>query len=97
MNAIEMISAKEFIRLLKEEDVVIVDVRSREEYAQKHVKKAVNIPLEQLKEKMNTLPADKKIIVYCQRGGSSMMAARELSQKGYRTGSLIGGMEALYS
>ena len=50
--------------------VWIVDVRSWEEYRRSHIRYAVNIPYEPGKEW--DLPGEKEIVVYCERGATSM-------------------------
>ena len=61
--------------------VWIVDVRSGEEYRRSHIRYAVNIPYEPGKEW--NLPGEKEIVVYCERGATSMAAVRELIRLGY--------------
>ena len=70
--------------------VWIVDVRSGEEYRRSHIRYAVNIPYEPGKEW--DLPGEKEIVVYCERGATSMAAAREMIRQGYRAVSVAGGI-----
>lgn len=71
-------------KMQKGEDFVVLDVRTRDQYKIKHIKGAVNIPLEMLQNKMNLLPKDKQIIVYCNSGVSSNIAQNILQQNGFR-------------
>ncbi len=48
-------------------DVVIVDVRSKEEFAAGHIPGAVSIPWEEIDDRYRELPRDKEIITYCAR------------------------------
>jgi hypothetical protein len=48
-------------------DLVIVDVRSTEDFAQGHIPGAVSIPWEEIKDRYTELPRDKEIITYCAR------------------------------
>jgi hypothetical protein len=48
-------------------DVVIVDVRSKEEFAEAHIPGAVSIPWEEIDNRYRELPRDKEIITYCAR------------------------------
>jgi rhodanese-related sulfurtransferase len=48
-------------------DVVIVDVRSKEEFAAGHIPGAVSIPWEEIDNRYRELPRDKEIITYCAR------------------------------
>ena len=45
--------------------VVVVDVRSRDEYEYDHIPGALSIPIEELESKISELPRDKRIVVYC--------------------------------
>ncbi|ABP66378.1 FAD-dependent pyridine nucleotide-disulfide oxidoreductase [Caldicellulosiruptor saccharolyticus DSM 8903] len=66
------------------EDFVVLDVRTPEQYQKKHIKGAINIPLEMIYQKINQLPKDKPIIVYCNSGVSSNIAQNILQQNGFR-------------
>jgi phage shock protein E len=62
----------------------IVDVRSRSEFRDGHIKGALNIPLNELKTKMHKLGAkNAPILVCCQSGGRSSQAARILKENGF--------------
>ena len=63
------------------------------EYAEGHVKGAVNIPYGKFDE-YRKLPENKVLVLYCDRGGASLMLARQLAKKGYMTRSVIGGFRA---
>jgi rhodanese-related sulfurtransferase/uncharacterized membrane protein YphA (DoxX/SURF4 family) len=54
---------------LNDPDLVIVDVRSESEYESGHIKGALLIPVSQLEEKLDEIPQNKPILVYC--NGSS--------------------------
>ena len=85
----EMISEKELDRLLEKEQGFVIDLRSPWEYAAYHIPGAVNIPYERLK-KVRGLPKNVPLIFYCERGSVSMVAAREMAEKGYRAKRLTG-------
>lgn len=71
-------------KMQKGEDFIVLDVRTPEQYKAKHIKGAINIPLEMLHEKMNELSREKQIIVYCNSGVSSNIAQNILQQNGFR-------------
>ncbi len=48
-------------------DIVIVDVRSEEEFAESHIPGAISIPWEEIEDRYPELPRDKEIITYCAR------------------------------
>jgi len=60
---------------------LIVDVRGREEYVQSHIKGAINIPLFDLEYHLGLLEG-KKVLLYCNTGHRSKMAAEYLRSRG---------------
>jgi rhodanese-related sulfurtransferase len=61
----------------KGERVLVVDVRSPEEYAQAHVDGAINIPIEQLASKTDAIDDDAQVVTVCNAGGSRCRRAAE--------------------
>ena len=101
MFQIETISAKMLDYYVERSDAVIIDLRDPVSYKKGHVRNAVNIPyheleeyLEKKQEQKYQFPGDKILILYCDRGGASMQAARSLARAGCRTRSVIGGFAA---
>ena len=94
----ERISPEEAYKWLnKDKNVVVLDVRTYEEYKNDgHIKGAILIPLNQLKDKIDELKQykDKKIIVYCRSGNRSVMASRILSNLGFKVFNMDGGIIA---
>jgi len=76
---------------LDESKVFILDVRDKEEFDEGHVPNAVNIPLNTLRSRLNQLPKDKEVGVYCFVGQSSYVATRILVQNGFKVSNLSGG------
>jgi phage shock protein E len=68
---------------LIKEGAVIVDVRSKAEYASGHVKGSVNIPLEQVSANISKLKKHNHIITCCRSGARSGMAKRTLEANGF--------------
>ena len=60
--------------------VFILDVRTPAEFAQKHLPNAVNIPVEELKGRIDEVPVDKPVVVYCRSGMRAGNAGAMLSQ-----------------
>ena len=93
----ENMEVKEFAKLIAGSNVVILDVRKPEEYAESHIKGAILIDqfqndfIEQAKSK---LPKDKTIAVYCRSGRRSANAAGRLAREGYKPVNLKGGIIA---
>jgi NADPH-dependent 2,4-dienoyl-CoA reductase/sulfur reductase-like enzyme/rhodanese-related sulfurtransferase len=71
----------------------MLDVRSPSEYRQDHIEDAVNIPLDELRDRMDEVPKDQEVWAYCAVGQRSYYAARALSQYGYDIKNLSGGFK----
>ncbi len=69
-------------KILKEDNYIIVDVRTKEEYDTSHVKDSINIPYDEIDENVE-LDKDKTILVYCKSGGRSNIAYNTLKDLGY--------------
>lgn len=69
---------------LIKEDAVIIDVRSKSEFASGHVKGSINIPLEQIAASAEKLKSHKHVITCCRSGNRSGMAKRTLESKGLK-------------
>ena len=77
----------------KDESVVFLSVRGAEDYAKGHIESASNIPFAKgMEVQFNTLPKDKKIIVYCYTGQTAGQTVADLKLLGYDAVSLNGGM-----
>lgn len=64
-------------------EAMIIDSRTKEEYDFGHVEGAINIPVDEIRSRLNEIPRDKKIIVYCAVGLRGYIASRILMQHGY--------------
>ena len=71
------------VRKLVEDNAFIVDVREENEFAEGHLKGAVNIPLSQLRERMEEIPKDRPVYVHCRSGQRSYNAVMALQGHGY--------------
>lgn len=69
----------------QDDAVVIIDVREPFEYAAGHVSGALNMPLEQLSEKVSAaaIKPDTPIVTYCRSGGRAGQAVEVLRELGY--------------
>jgi rhodanese-related sulfurtransferase len=62
----------------------LLDVRTPQEFSQKHVDAAINIPVQELDNRLRELePKDRPIVVYCRSGHRSALAYDKLKQAGY--------------
>lgn len=75
-------------------DYVLVDVRSADEYQNGHVEGALNIPVDELRDKLALLDKSKAIVVYCQVGLRGYIADRILSQNGFVAYNVTGGFQS---
>ena len=76
-------------------DVVMLDVRTPEEYAQGHIPGVTLIPLDQVATRLAEIPKDKTVIVTCRSGNRSAQAAQLLREKGYgKVHNMLGGFAA---
>lgn len=70
INSIEFEQERKSIQ-----DAILIDVREPHEFKSGHIPGAKNLPLSQLSSRMNELPKDKPVFVYCQSGMRSKRAA----------------------
>ncbi len=79
------------LRATDRSGVMLVDVRSAEEFAMGSIEGAVNIPLDGSRAEFRNLPKDRTIVVFCAIGLRGYIAARVLMQLGYEVVNLNGG------
>lgn len=71
------------IEKLDPENSVVIDNRTTGEFEMSHIEGAINIPIDELRNRMTEIPKDKKIILYCAVGLRGYLASRILLQNGY--------------
>lgn len=75
------------------ENSYLIDVRQKEIFEISTIEGAVNIPIAQLRNRINEVPRDKKVILFCNTGYTSYNASRILIQNGFNNVySLCGGI-----
>ena len=82
--------------LREKKDVILLDTRTPFEYMRGHAEDFINIPLDDLRERLDELDKTKKIYVMCQSGLRSYLATRILMQNGFDAYNFAGGFR-LYS
>ena len=85
-NTYRQITAEEAAAMMEEESgYIILDVRTSQEYSEKHVAGAINVPNETIgSEEIPELPdKDQLVLVYCRSGNRSKQAAEKLVKLGY--------------
>lgn len=77
-------SYEEAMAAYKRNNGIIIDVRNPEEYRQKHINGAINIPVYEMDNiKNEIIDKDEVILLYCKTGKRSRMAKEILLQEGY--------------
>ena len=90
----EVLTAEQFMAYDKE-NVTLVDVRTKIEFNNGHIEGSINIPVDDLRERIGELDKDKEILEYCQVGLRGYVAARILAQKGFKVKNLTGGYKSV--
>ncbi len=83
---LEPVTSSELVRRLRDEDVLVLDVRPEEEYRAGHIPDALNVTPDELESRLSDLPGDREIVAYC-RGPYCLFskeAVELLRQQGYR-------------
>ena len=91
------LNVEQFGELIKDTTVVLLDVRTPQEFAQGCIEGALNIDVKDslfIKNVQAAIPAGAKVAVYCRSGRRSMMAAEQMLEKGYVPVNLDGGILA---
>lgn len=82
------------LRDIRMEDVFLLDVRTPDEFALGSLPGAVNIPLDQIRDRMTEIPKDKMVYTFCAVGLRGYLAYRILAQHGYeQLRNLSGGLK----
>jgi phage shock protein E len=83
--SVSTIGATELVEVVADPDVVVLDVRTPQEYAQGHVPGALNIDVSSpsFADEIATLPKDVTYVVYCRSGNRSADAAARMADAGF--------------
>jgi NADPH-dependent 2,4-dienoyl-CoA reductase/sulfur reductase-like enzyme/rhodanese-related sulfurtransferase len=85
------IAHAEDIAAAQADGILLLDVRTPQEFAGGHVPGAVNVPIDQLRDRLGEIDASKRVIAYCQVGLRGYLATRILRQAGRDAANLSGG------
>ncbi len=91
------LNVEQFGELIKDTTVVLLDVRTPQEFAQGCIEGALNIDVKDslfIHNVQAAIPAGAKVAVYCRSGRRSMAAAEQMLEKGYVPVNLDGGILA---
>ena len=90
--AFETISVRQMLSFIGKRSTIIVDLRENEAFRKEHFMGAINIPYEKLEKNIHKLYGYRNIIFYCERGNTSLLAARDMDRKGIYVMTLYGGI-----
>ena len=92
-DSLEPVPARELTQRAKKGLVTVLDVRPPEEFAAGHIRGAINVPVSELKKRLNEIPRGREVVAYC-RGPYCLMAfeaVAELRNRGRKARRLEGG------
>jgi len=93
-ETMETVDTEQLLRLIHDEDVLVLDVRPTDEFAAGHIRSARSIPLTELEKRLRELPKRRQIVAYC-RGPYCVLsddAVSLLRKKGFRVARLNVGL-----
>lgn len=77
-NILKATEAQNFIE--QTENLFLLDVRTPKEFLDKHLAGAINIPLDELTHRVDELPADQPILIYCRSGRRAKTALNDITK-----------------
>ena len=92
--AYQKISAEEAYEMMASQEIVVVDVRTQEEYDGGHIPNAILVPNESIGDDMPEALPDKEatLLIYCRSGRRSKEASEKLLKLGYKSIYEFGGV-----
>ena len=88
---VEQFYVEDIESIKKDENAILLDVRSKEEYELSHIESSINIPVDELRSKLTSLDKSKKSYLICLSAIRSYIGCRILTQRGYKCSHLAGG------
>lgn len=70
---------------------ILLDVRRKDEYDAGKIEQAINVPVDELRSRLDEIPKDKNIFIYCEAGLRGYLAQRILVQSGFKNVSNLSG------
>ncbi|RKD25541.1 sulfurtransferase [Ammoniphilus oxalaticus] len=84
-NGLKNLSENEFDdQLRNNRNAFLVDAREPDEFKTGHIRGAINIPLSQFEDRVNEIPKERDVLLYCRSGARSQRAAKILFKKGFK-------------
>ena len=78
------------------DEIMLIDIRTPQDFDAGHIENAVNIPLTALRNNLDAIPHEKKVVLYCRYGAGSYAAARILENRGFDNIYILNGGMELY-
>lgn len=91
MYGFEMIHMEDIQDIMKREKCMVVDLRDKESFRKDHFAGAKNFPFFYFEEWKNEIPQNVSLILYCEHGNQSMLAARKLRRRRGKIYTVMGG------
>jgi hydroxyacylglutathione hydrolase len=85
LDRIAQIDAADLSNAMRGDGIAVVDVRGRAEWEAGHIPGVVNVPVGYLTDRLQEIPRDRAVVVYCQSGARSAIAASVLRAHGLRS------------
>ncbi len=96
IDVVVSISTEEFELDLNWSEEFVLDVRQKKDFELEHIEGAINIPFQEINEKLNELPKDKPIYIHCSSGYSSMITSSILRKNRFNlVKNVYGGFKAI--
>jgi hydroxyacylglutathione hydrolase len=83
LGTVPQITSRELAERLRTDDVAVLDVRGAAEWEAGHLPGVENVPVGYLAERLDELPREKPLVVHCQSGARSAIAASLLRARGF--------------
>ena len=94
MLRFEVINSQDMDKYVFDKRAMIIDIRDKAAYAKGHIEDSVSIPMPLLEKNYNKMPKDMVLVLYCESGGTSVLAAKELFDRGHIVRALVGGFNS---
>ena len=94
-SGIPQLLAADAVRLMNNDDTVVIDVRETKEFSESHIKGATHVPMTEVKTRLAELEKykDKPVLAYCRSGSRSNYACRVLKKAGFnQVNNMAGGV-----
>ena len=78
-----LVPLKRAREMIENNEVLLIDVRSENEYEMMHIKNAISIPVNKIEESINNIKKEQNIMIYCSTGSRSKQAINKFNSMGY--------------